>query len=393
MRRHVCALLTLMLVAAGCKEKAAKPVPPEVMVMPVEAKDVPIYGEWIGAIDGYVNAGIRAQVSGYLQVQDYKEGAEVKKGDQLFQIDPRPFQATLDQAKAKLAQDKATEGKTELDVKRYTPLVKEQAISQEDLDNAVQANLSAVSQVKADEAAIESAQLNLDFTKITSPIDGVAGTALAQVGDLVSPSSGLLTTVSTLDPIRVYFNPNEQSYLNFWRARLVHGGDDPLELDLVLSDGSTYPLKGKFFFADRQVNPNTGTLQMAGVFPNPDRLLRPGQYGRVRAQLSLHRGALLVPQRAVAELQGAYQVSVVQNENSTNYLRVKNVKVGEQLGADWIIEDGLKVGDQIVVEGTLKAKDGTVVTPKPYSSKTNSQPSGQVSNDAPATAQASTNKN
>jgi RND family efflux transporter MFP subunit len=392
MRRHVCALLTLLLAAAsGCKDKPAKTAPPDVMVMTIQAKDVPINGEWIGAMDGYVNAGIRAQVSGYLQVQNYKEGAQIKKGDQLFQIDPRPFQAVLDAAKSKLAQDQAQAGKTQLDVKRYTPLVKEQAISQEELDNATQANLSAEAQVKADQATIESAQLNLDFTRITSPIDGLAGTALAQIGDLVSPSSGLLTTVSTLDPIKVYFNVNEQSYLGFWKARIAE--NEPLELELVLSDGSIYPQKGKFYFADRQVNANTGTLQIAGLFPNPDLLLRPGQYGRVRARIRVQKDALLVPQRAIAELQGAYQVSVVQNENSTNILRVKNVKVGEQMGADWIVTDGLKPGDQIVVEGTLKAKDGAVVNPKPYSAKGTNQPSGQVSNASPASAPAPTNHN
>ena len=293
----------------------------------------------------------------------------MKKGDLLFRIDPRPFQATLDQAQAKLAQDKAQSGKTELDVKRYTPLAKEQAISQEELDDAIQANLAAEAQVKADEATVENAQLNLGFTKITSPIDGLAGTALAQIGDLVGQSGSVLTTVSTINPIKVYFQVSEQSYLAFWR-RLVGSGnvDDELPLQLILSDGSVYPQNGKFFFVDRQVNPNTGTLQIAGLFSNANFMLRPGQYGRVRAQTQTITNALLVPQRAVTELQGTYQVSIVDNQNKAH---IQPVKAGEQIGSNWIIENGLKPGDRVVVEGTQKVKEGAVVNPKPFVTETN----------------------
>jgi membrane fusion protein (multidrug efflux system) len=352
----------------GCKKKSM-PSPPEVQVIIIAPTTVPIFEEWIGTLDGFVNAQIRAQVNGYLLAQNYAEGSEVKKGDLLFQIDPGPFQAELDQALAKLAQDQAQSEKTALDVKRYTPLAQEQAISQEELDNAVQADIGAKAQVKADDAAVENARLNLGFTKITSPIDGLAGTALAQIGDLVGPSGSVLTTVSTINPIEVYFQVSEQSYLTFWRrfigaTNLVE--DSPLQL--IFSDGSVYPQKGKFYYADRAVNPNTGTLQIFGLFSNADFSLRPGQYGRVRAQTQTITNALVVPQRAVAELQGTYQVAIV---NETNSVHLQSVKVGAQVGADWIIENGVKAGERIVVEGTGKVKEGMVVNPKPFGSETN----------------------
>jgi RND family efflux transporter MFP subunit len=365
---NVC-LLVLLMIVAGCKKKTPPPPPPEVQVITLTPTNVPIYEEWIGTLDGFVNAQIRAQVNGYLLKQNYAEGSQVKKGDLLFEIDPRPFQATVDQAQAKLAQDKAQAGKTKLDVTRYQPLAKEQAISQEELDNAVQANLGADAQVKADNAAIQNAELNLEFTKITSPIDGLAGVALAQIGDLLGPSGNVLTTVSRINPIKVNFQVSEQSYLTFWR-RFIAGqnGDDTFPLQLIFADGSVYPQKGKFFFADRQVNPNTGTLQIVGLFSNADFVLRPGQYGRVRAQTQTKTNALVVPQRAVAELQGSYQVTVL---TATNSAHVQNVTVGEQVGADWIIESGLKAGDRVVVEGSQKAKEGVVVNPKPFGTSTN----------------------
>jgi len=359
----------VILLAAGCSRKApVPPPPPEVQIITVSPTNVPIFEEWIGTLDGYVNAQIHAQVTGYLLAQNYAEGSEVKKGDLLFQIDPRPFQAGLDQALAKLAQDEAQAGKAEQDVKRYTPLAQEQAISQEQLDDAVQANLAADAQVKADEAALENAQLNLGFTKITSPIDGLAGTALAQIGDLVGQSSSVLTTVSTINPIKVYFQVSEQSYLTFWR-RLAGSGnaEEDFPLQLIFADGSVYPEKGKFFYADRQVNLNTGTLQIFGLFPNTNFILRPGQYGRVRAQTQTKTNALIVPQRAVVQLQGSYQVAIV---GETNMAHLQPVTVGEQVGSDWIIESGLKPGDRVVVEGTQKAKEGAVVNPIPFGTET-----------------------
>jgi membrane fusion protein, multidrug efflux system len=355
----------LICVLAGCKKPAAVPPPPDVQFITLAVTNVPVSDEWIGTLEGYVNAQIRGQVTGYLLTQNYSEGSRVKKGDMLFEIDPRPFQAVLDQAQAKLAQDQAQLGKSDLDVKRYTPLAREQAISQEELDDAVQAQLAAVAQVQADQAAIESARLNLGFTKITSPVDGIAGLAQAQIGDLVGQSGGsVLTTVSTVDPIKVYFQVNEQSYLTFWRQFVgTTNGDPDCPLQLILSNGTLYPLKGEFFFADRQINPNTGTLQIVGIFPNPDYILRPGQYGRVRAQTQTLTNALIVPQRAINELQGTYQVTVV---TSTNTAHIQTVNVGAQIGSDWIINSGLEPGDRVVVEGIQKVREGAAVNPVPF---------------------------
>jgi RND family efflux transporter MFP subunit len=384
-----CLVFLAIYSITGCKKKTASPPPPEVQVITLAPTNVPVFEEWIGTLDGFVNAQIRAQVTGYLLAQNYAEGGEVRKGDLLFEIDPRPFQAALDQASAKLAQDKAQVGKTELDVKRFTPLAQEQAISQEQLDNAVQADIGAKAQVKADEAAVENGQLNLGFTKIKSPVDGLAGTALAQIGDLVGPSGSVLTTVSTINPIEVYFQVSEQSYLTFWRRFI--GSTNAIEnspLQLIFSDGSVYSEKGKFYYADRQVNTGTGTLQIFGLFPNPNFILRPGQYGRVRAQTQTRTNTLIVPQRAVAELQGTYQVALV---GETNSVHLQPVKVGEQVGSGWIIESGLKAGDRVVVEGTQKAKEGTVVNPKPYdpnhptTSETNTTSSASQTNSSSQT--------
>jgi membrane fusion protein (multidrug efflux system) len=368
MRTKTIGALLILAALCGCKKKPPPTPPPQVQVMTVQPQDVPVYQEWIGTLASYPNAQIRAQVTGYLIKQDYAEGSTVKQGQLLFEIDPRPFQAVLDQALARLAQDKAQQGKTQIDVKRYAPLAKEQAISQQEMDNAVQADLGAKAALKADEAAVQSAQLNLSFCRITSPIDGVAGIAQAQIGDLVAPGGTVLTTVSSIDPMRVYFNLSEETYLEFNRrytnsaARTQH--EDQMPLQLILSDGSVYPHPGKWFFTDRQINPNTGTLEVAALFPNPDYLLRPGQYAKVRGETEVHHGAIVVPQRAVTELQGSYQVVVVGSDNKA---QVKTVQVGDQVGADWVIDSGLAANDRVVVEGAQKAsKDGTVVDPQPY---------------------------
>jgi membrane fusion protein (multidrug efflux system) len=368
----VALLLVASAALAGCKGKptAAVAGPPEVQVVTLQSTDAPVYEEWIGTVDGSVNAQIRAQVTGYLMKQNYAEGSHVKKGDVLFEMDARPFQAAVEQAEAKLKQDQAQHGKTQLDVKRYTPLAKNQDVSQEELDNAVQADLAADAQVNADQAALDLAQVNLSFTRIVSPIDGIAGTANAQIGDLLSASSGVLTTVSTLDPVRVYFPVSEESYLNYWK-RFVTGNtgdplDDPPALQLILVDGSKYPLAGKFLFADRQVNAMTGTLQITGLFPNPDNLLRPGQYGRVRAQTQMRHGVFLVPQRAITELQGSYQVAVVSTDSGTNTAHLRTVKVGERTGSNWIIQSGLTNNELLVVEGGLKVKDKAAVKVTQY---------------------------
>jgi RND family efflux transporter MFP subunit len=353
-----------LLCLTGCKNKAQKHAlpPPTVEVTTVAQSDVPIYHDWIGVLDGFVNAHIRAQVTGYLQSQSYKEGDPIKKGDLLFEIDPRPFKALLDQAKGQLAQAEAKLGKTELDVKRYGPLVKDRAISQEEYDDAVQANLEAQAAVVAAKAQVEQAEVNLGFTRIISPIDGTASIATGQIGDLVGPGSGELTTVSTVDPIKVYFNVTEQAYINFTRLFETESNRyerlRKLEIQLVLADGGVYPLKGNIYAADRQVSPTTGALRVAALFPNPNYVLRPGQFGRVHIKFDLANGALLIPQKAVSELQGSFQVAVV---NSENKVHIQPVRVGERFGAQWIIQEGLHPGDRIIVEGIQKVREGTLV--------------------------------
>jgi membrane fusion protein (multidrug efflux system) len=350
----------------GCGQHAAPPPPPpaDVQVVAVEQRDVPVVQEWIGTLDGSVNAQIRAQVSGYLLKQNYQEGAVVAKGDALFEIDPRPLAAALAQAEGQLGQAQAQLGKAELDLKRNTPLAADKAISQQELDNAVQGQLIAAAQVNSAQAAVDQARLNLSFTHIVSPISGIAGLVQAQIGDLVGPTSGVLTTVSTVDPIKVYFPVSEQTYLEF-RRREPDAPSIPkgIEFELVLSDGSVYPLKGTFFAIDRQVDANTGTLRVAALFPNPQGLLRPGQFARVRAVVSMAKGALLVPQRALTELQGGYQVATV---DAGNHVHLITVKLGESVGSLRVVETGLHSGDRVVAEGIQKIKDGATVNPLPF---------------------------
>ncbi|MCE5243351.1 MAG: efflux RND transporter periplasmic adaptor subunit [Syntrophobacteraceae bacterium] len=357
----------LLVLPGGLPERAqAQTTPvPEVEVMAVTQKDVPVYSEWIGTTEGLVNATIRAQVTGYLSKQLYKEGATVKKGELMFEIDPRTFKAAMDQAEAQLAMAKARLGKTELDVKRYRPLAKESAISQQELDDAIQANLAAKAGVQAAEANVEQARLNLSFTRITSPVDGIAGSANAQIGDLVGPTqTGELTTVSTVDPIKVIFPISEQQYMSLAREIAKSGNRSESErarLDLLLSDGSVYPEKGTFSFAERQVDVKTGTIRIAVIFPNPGNLLRPGQYGRVRTAMDTKKGAIMVPQRAVMELQGNYQVAVVGPDNKVG---IRPVKTGERVDNLWVISSGLEPGDRVIVEGIQKVKGGMQVNPK-----------------------------
>lgn len=368
-RLLVAPLLVFISVSAliGC-EQSQKPaiVSPEVEVAEVLQQDVPIYSEWIGTLEGFINAQIRPRVTGYLLSQHYKDGWFVTKGALLFLIDPRPFQAALDQANGQLAQAEAALGKTEIDVKRFTPLAKESVISQQELDNAVQANLGNKAAVAAAQAAVAAAQLNLSFTRISSPIDGIPGIAQGQIGDLVGQTS-LLTTISTVDPIKVYFPVSEEAYLTYVRehpdrtnrvARLKQ-----LALELVLADGSLYPNKGNPSLADREVDVKTGTLRLQGLFPNPENVLRPGQFARIRAVTKTKRGALLVPQRAVTELQGSYQVAVVGKDNKVS---IRPVKVGERVGTLWIVDEGLKPGERVIAEGIQRVRQGMTVNPKPF---------------------------
>ena len=407
-----CLLFSAVLMTPGCssKEVAAKsPQPPDVEVVQVEQRDVPVNSEWIGTLEGLVNADIKAQVSGDLLKQNYTEGSFVSKGALLFEIDPRPFQAVVDQAEGQLAQAtgqlaqaraqltqaeaqvavaEANQKRTQLDVDRYTPLAKQEAITQQDMDNATQNNLAAKAQVQSAKAQVETsraqiqaanatvqaakaslgtAQLNLGFTRLTSPIDGIAGIAQQQVGALVNPASGPVTTVSTVDPIKAYFTVSEGEYLDFHRRYATEASVEAerrqLRFELALSDGTIYQKPGTFYLADRQVSPSTGAIRVAALFPNPGNVLRPGLYAKVRTSIRTQNGALLIPQRAVSELQGSYQVAVV---DASNKIALRNVKPGIRDGDMWIIDEGLHPGEQVVAEGVQKVRTGMEVHPKPY---------------------------
>ncbi|MGH9358884.1 MAG: efflux RND transporter periplasmic adaptor subunit [Terriglobia bacterium] len=360
--------------SGGCArpQAAPPPRPPVVEVATVIRKDVPIYGNWIATLQGYVNAQIQPQVTGYLIKQDYREGSFVRKGDVLFEIDPRPFQAVLDQTKAQVAQAEAQLGAAALNVKRDIPEAKARAIPQSQLDNDTQAKLAAKAAVEGAQAAVEQAQLNLGYTKVRSLIDGIAGITQVQVGNLVTPST-VLTAVSQVNPIKAYFPISGTEYLRI--ASRVNPGNINLlnsatriPLQLILSNGITYAYKGKILFADRQLDPQTGTIQIVGAFSNPGNILRPGETGRVRAITELKKGALLIPQLAVTELQGSYQVAVVGPDNK---ITIRTVQVGEQVGTQWwIINQGVVAGERVVAEGTGKVRDGMVVTPEPYTPPT-----------------------
>lgn len=381
---------------------AAEPTPPEVEAVAVEQKDIPIYREWIGTLDGLVNAAIRSQVTGYLLTQDYPEGSFVRKGQLLFQIDPRPLQAAADQAKGQLAQAngqlalaqaqyqqseaqlasaEANQRKAQFDENRYIPLAKEHAVTQQDLDNAVQSNDSAKAQVKmataqieaakaqieaasaaveAAKASLEAANVNLGFTKLYSPIDGIAGNAQIQIGNLVNPAANAVTTVSTVDPIKVTFAVSEQEYLRLSKQYKPTDPTPPLEL--ILADGTVYPHPGKYAFAGRQVNQSTGAIEATGLFPNPGNILRPGQYGKVRVAVETLRGALLVPLQAVSELQGSYEVAALDGNDAVS---IKTIHVGDQVGAGWVVSDGLNPGERVIVDGIQKVGPGMHVKPKP----------------------------
>jgi membrane fusion protein (multidrug efflux system) len=352
-----------VFVAAGCGgPKAAPAVPnPEVEVASVVQKDVPIFSEWVATLDGYINAQIQPQVAGYVIRQAYKEGSFVRKGQILFQIDPRPLQALLDQAKAQLAQARAQLGKTEMDVNRDTPLAKQRAIAQSQLDNDIQAQQAAKAAGMAAEALVEQAGLNLEFTEVKSLIDGVAGIAQVQIGNLVNPTT-VLTTVSQVNPIKAYFSISEQEYIHYadrinaQTQKEIPSGGPPFEL--ILADGSIYPHKGFALLTNRQVDTTTGSIQIVCSFPNPQNALRPGQFGRLRAAPEVRNGALLVPQKAVTELQGTYQLAVV---GADNKVRIRAVKVGDRVGPLWIVESGVKAGELVIVEGLQKVQNGSTV--------------------------------
>jgi membrane fusion protein (multidrug efflux system) len=339
---------------------------PEVAVATVEQRDVPVYSEWVATLDGYVNAQIRPQVSGYIIKQNYTEGSLVHKGQVLFEIDSRPFTAALDRAKGDLAQAQAQLGKSTLDVERDRPLAEAMAIAKSQLDNEIQAKLGAQAAVESARAAVEQAALNLEWTKVTSLVDGIAGIAQVQIGNLVSASS-ILTSVSQVEPIKAYFPISEREYVLVQKQSDVPSSKHTIRffgnsLELILTDGSPYPQKGKILLADRQVDPTTGTIRIVAAFPNRGNVLRPGQYGRVRVETDMKKGALLLPQSAVAQTQGSYQVAVVGSDHKVS---MRTVKPGATVGTMWVIDEGLKPGEQVVIEGLQQLKQGTVVTPKP----------------------------
>jgi RND family efflux transporter MFP subunit len=368
--RHAMPLVAAVafLLATGCDKPAATHIPPPLVeVTPVLQKDVPITQEWVANVDGFVNAQVQPQVSGYLLRQNYKEGTFVKKGEVLFEIDTRMFHASLEQAQAQLAQAKAQEVKAQQDVDRDRPLAEAQAIAQGQLDGEIQALIAAQAAVKAQQAQLDVAQINVGFTQVRSLIDGIAGIANGQIGDLVGPTT-TLTTVSQINPAKVYFALGESDYIKFSaaindvaRGQLVPTENKPVQL--VLSNGTPYGRTGKLFLADRQLNPQTGTIRIAATFPNPDGLLRPGQFGTIRFQTEMLKNALVIPQAAVNEIQGSYQVAVVDSDNKAE---IRPVKVGPRSGQEWVITEGLKAGEQVIVQGTQKVRPGSPVQPKPY---------------------------
>lgn len=373
MKRKLVVLIStaLLLSALGCSKSkvraSAPPTPPEVEVAPVIQKDVPVQGEWVGTLEGYVNAQIQPQVSGYLIRQDYREGSFVRKGQVLFQIDPHPFQALLDQAKGQLAQAEAQMANADINVKRDIPEAEAHAIPQSQLDNDTQALRAAKAAVESDRAAVEQATINLGYTEVVSLIDGIAGITTVQVGNLVGPST-VLTSVSQVDPVKVYFPISEQEYLRMAGGSSPHSVDwltnaSRIPLELILADGSTYSSRGRIAFADRQVNTQTGTIQIVGEFRNPKNLLRPGEYARIRALTGILRSALLVPQAAVSQAQGSDQVTVI---GADNRAQLRAVQVGPTLGTMWVIASGLKPGERVVAVGAEKVKDGDLVNPAPF---------------------------
>ena len=363
-------LLILLSSLLSCSRKPAQtaPPPPEVLVTTVKPQDVPRVLERVATLDGFINANINAQVQGYIVSRDYTEGSVVKKGDLLFQIDPRPFEAALAQAKGTLARDQANQVKGDADEKRALDLFNKKVISDQERDTAIAAAGSSRANVEADQAAVKQAELNLGYTKITAPIDGLAGFANNQVGDLVGPASTTpLTTVSQIDPIKAIVTVGEGAFTDFF-ARYPDAEQRQallkrIDFDLILGSGNVYPRKGKFYALDRNLDPKTGSIRYYVTFPNPGATLRPGQFGKVRFVPDTVHNALVVPQEAVTELQGNFQVAVVDQNNKVS---IRPVKTGERIGALWQVTDGLKPGDRVVVQGVQKARDGATVTVKEW---------------------------
>ena len=359
--------ITFALASVGCGKKAPPaPPPPEVLVTEVKQHDTPIYNEYVGQLDASVNATIQSRVQGYLVSQNYKEGQPVKKDDVLFEIDRRPFEAALAQAKAAFLQADASAKQAEMNAQRAADLFQRKVSSEQERDNAVQSAAAARAQAEAQRAAVEQAQLNLDYTTIHAPVDGIAGLVKVQVGDLISAGT-ILTTVTKVDPIKAYFTVSEQRFSEYSRRyadpQVLIEHEKELRFELILADGTVYQHMGELYAKDNQVDVRTGSLRIAALFPNPGNILRPGQFARIRVQSEIKPGALLVPQRAVTELQGTNQVAVVGPDNKVH---IQPVKMGRRVDHEWIVEDGLKAGDKIIVEGVQKAREGGLVNPKPW---------------------------
>jgi membrane fusion protein, multidrug efflux system len=357
--------MVVLAICAGCSSKAEKPAPPPpgVTIAPVTQKDVPIHQEWVGTMVGNTDADIRPKVEGFLLTRLYAEGSFVNKGQPMFQLDKRQAQAAVEQATGNLERAKAALSQAEIDVRRYTPLVAQRAVSQAELDKAQSTQRAAAASVDADQAALDNAKLNLGWTTVTSPISGIAGVAKVGIGDLITPNT-VMTTVSAVDPIYVDFSVAEQDYLRFAREKKEQSPrSGPPNLELILGDGTVFPRRGRVLFANREVDSRTGTIQVRGEFPNPGNLLRPGQYGRIRAVTETFKSALVIPQRAVSELQGIYQVGVV---GADNKVTIKSVKLGPQFGDMWVVESGLEPGENVIVDGLQRVRSGMTVAPTLY---------------------------
>src|SRR5215831_4811092 len=373
-RRLIEISTVVLLVCAGCSSSAEKPAPPPptVTVTPVIEKEVPITQEWVGTMAGNTDADIRPKVEGFLLTRLYDEGSYVDKGQAMFQLDRRQAEAAVEQAQGNLERARAALGQAQIDVRRFTPLVAEKAVSQAELDKATSAEKAAKASVEADQAVLDNAKLNLGWTTVTSPISGIAGVAKVAIGDLITPTTDM-TTVSSVNPIYVDVNIAEQDYLRFRREKTTSQAAGR-NLQLILGDGTVYPNRGHVLFLGREVDTRTGTIQVRGEFPNPGNVLRPGQYARVRAVTELHKDALLVPQAAISELQGVYQVGVVSDDNKVT---IKNVKLGPQSANMWVIESGLLAGDKVVVDGLQRVKSGMTVAPTPFKdTQANATPGG-----------------
>jgi membrane fusion protein, multidrug efflux system len=367
----VAALMAVLALCAGCsKTEAPTPPPPGVTVAPVLQKDVPLTQEWVGTMVGNVDAEIRPKVDGFLLTRLYTEGSYVEKGQAMFQLDRRQAQAAVEQATGNLERARAALSQAQIDVRRFTPLVAQRAVSQAELDKATSMERGASATVDADKAVLDNAKLNLGWTTVTSPISGIAGVAKVGIGDLMTPIT-VMTTVSNVNPIYVDVNIAEQDYMRL-RERSNTTGNQNLEL--ILGDGAVYPHLGKVLFVNREVDSRTGTIQVRGEFPNPGNVLRPGQYGRIRAVTKLRKGALLIPQQSVSELQGVYQVAVV---GSDNKVTIKTVKLGPQFGDMWVVEAGLQTGENVIVDGLQRVKTGVTVAPTPFKDTQASAPSGE----------------